>query len=102
MRPARAKQPHGAVTVVYRIRRIAHAGLTLSRPVQVQSNRGSIRPGVALALALAAVLKIIFFLDQRQQPQRQERKHRDRYRDVIAAKAPGSRPSPCPARSFPA
>ena len=52
--PQAAKQPHGAVIGMHR-----------PRPVAVQSNLGSIRPGIALALA--TVLEVVFFLDQRQQ-----------------------------------
>ena len=73
--PQAAKQPHGAVIGMHR-----------PRPVAVQSNLGSIRPGIALALtlALATVLKVVLFLDQRQQSQREEREHGNRHRDVVA------------------
>jgi hypothetical protein len=68
-------------------------------------NRTLAQSNVVSALALATVLKLVLFLDQRQQPQSQEREHGNRYRDVVAAEPDGkrrsrrsltgSRPSPC-------
>src|SRR5690349_8407358 len=71
------------------------AGLALkawppSRHAPVLSNLGSIGPSLGLALAGPDVLHVVFFLDQRQQPERQEREHRDRHRDIIAAETDGN------------
>jgi hypothetical protein len=73
--PQAAKHPHGAVIVM-------HRSATCRGTIEPWLNPTWYRP----ALALATVLKVVFFLDQRQQPQRQERKHRDRHRAAMRRK----------------